>query len=188
MTRTRVLAPAVTVLILLSGCGSESSSTSSQGPADPSTSATTAASDASPLEGTWTTDLTPEAVRAYIRRQGWSKQVERAIMQPDMAAPPTTEFRIDFEDDFFRLALVATDEQWESGTYRVEDGRVYLDDEAPVGEGTFRYHVKGNTVTFDDPGDTSDPDNQQEWVDGAPIWAMGGVLLGSTPWERSSGS
>ena len=39
------------------------------------------------------------------------------------------------------MALVATDEQWKSGTYRIEEGRFYFDDEAPVRESTFPYHL-----------------------------------------------
>ncbi len=44
------------------------------------------------------------------------------------------------------MAQVATDEQWQSGTFRIEDGRIYLDDEAPVGEVTFRLHLDGDTA------------------------------------------
>ena len=188
MNRTAALAAVLTAVLLLPACAADDSSSpgsaSSPSETETETDTTTAAAEASPFEGTWTTDLTREAVRAYIRKQGWSKKVEKAIMKPDMVAPPTTVFRIDFADGFFRMALDATDEQWMSGTFRLEDGRIYLDDEAPVGETTFAYHLDGDTMSFDDPGDTSDPDNEIDMLDGAPVWTISAVLLSSTPWTR----
>ena len=110
---------------------------------------------------------------------------QKALLAPDMAGPVQTEFRLDFVGDRFRMAQVATDSQWQSGTFRLEDGRIFLDDEAPVGEGTAAVHLDGDSLTFDDVGDTSDPEDEQEFMDGAPVWAPGGVMWASTTWTRT---
>ena len=107
---------------------------------------TTADATVTPLEGTWTTDLEPSAVRAYIRRAGWGKAAERVLLGPEMAGPHDTEFRIDFVGDYFRMAQVSTDEQWQSGTFNLRDRTLTIDDEAPVGVNTFRVDLDGDTV------------------------------------------
>ena len=56
-----------------------------------------------------------------------------------------------------------------------------------MGELTFAFHLDGNTVSFDEPGDTSDPDDEQVFVDGAPVWAAGAVMWASTTWTRAEG-
>lgn len=186
MSRVRLLVPLLSGLLALPACsGTDSSGTVSPEPVEPTASVVTEAADPSPFEGTWTTDLTRDAVRAYIRKAGWSRKVEAALMKPDMAAPATTEFRIDFENGYFLMSLAATGEPWQSGTYRLEDGRMYLDDEAPVGETSFSYHLDDSTVTFDDPVDSVDPNNESEWIDGAPVWAAGAVMWASTTWTRA---
>jgi hypothetical protein len=181
----RRLAPIAATLLVLTACSSEDPDSSAA--PEPSAATTAAETAASPLEGTWTTDLTREAVIAYVRENGWSKQVEKALLSPDMAGPEETEFRLDFVGDRFRMAQVATDSQWQAGTYRIEDGVLFLDDEAPVGEATLSMHLDGDTVTFDDPGFTTDPQEEEEFMDGAPAWAPGGVMWGATAWERSDG-
>jgi hypothetical protein len=169
------------VFLAMSGCSS-----GEPGPAGPSPSSTTTttSSDAapvSPLEGTWTTDLKRAAVKAYIRDAKWGKRAERALLDPDMAGPRDTEFRIDFVGDRFRMAQVSTDEQWQSGTFTIEQGRIVLDDEAPVGVLSFRLTLEGDTATFDEPG----PDGDRfEFMPGIPGWAPGAVMWASTAWER----
>ena len=186
----RRLAPIAATLLVLAACGSEDpddSGAPSEATTSTSSVATTTATEmtTSPLEGTWTTDLTREAVIAYVHKAGWSKEVEKALLDPDMSGPEQTEFRVDFVGDSFRMSQVATDAQWQSGTFWIEGGRIYLDDEAPVGELTFALHLDGNTATFDKPGDTSDPDDEQEFVDEAPVWAPGAVMWASTTWTRA---
>jgi hypothetical protein len=180
--RTVLLSFAVSAALALGACASDADS------AAPAPDADAQASDAAevaagPLEGTWTTDLNRKAVRAYIRRAGWGKEAEKALLDPDMAGPDKTEFRVDFVGDRFRMAQVSTDEQWQSGTFTIDDGRIYLDDEAPVGELTFQFQLDGDTATFDDPSDTS---GGGEFLPGVPGWAPGAVMWASTTWERSA--
>lgn len=139
------------------------------------TSATTA------LEGTWTTDLERSAVRAYIRDNGWGRAAEKALLDPEMSGPVQTEFRLDFVGDRFRLAQVATDEQWMSGTFMLEGDTLTLDDEAPVGVTTFRVDLVGDTVAFGEPG----PDTPGfEFMPGVPSWAPAATLWCVTTWRR----
>ncbi len=173
------------LLLPLAACSSDGSTSSA---ADtPSNAATTTeaaeTTETSPLEGTWTTDLTRDAAIAYIRKEGWDKETEKALLEITMPKTDDTVFRIDFVGNHFRMALAATDEQWQSGTFRIEDDRIYLDDEAPVGELTFRLRIDGDRATYDKPVDTS---GEGELAPGVPIWAPGGVMWASTTWERSA--
>ena len=118
-----------------------------------------------------------------MRHRGWSRQTQRALLDPTMAGPEQTEFRIDFVGDRFRMSQVNTDVQWQSGTFELkDDGRIYLDDEAPVGYLAFRYHVDGDQATFDHPG--SGPGTMPEFLPGTPDWAPGAVMWASVPWHR----
>ena len=92
------------------------------------------------------------------------------MLSPDMAGPEETRFRIDFVGDRFRMAQVSSDEQWQSGTFEIEDGRIVLDDEAPVGVLTFRFTLDGDSATFDDPSTDS---GGAEVMPGVPDWAPG---------------
>jgi hypothetical protein len=181
--KLRVAAVAVSILLLTSCSGSGSGSEPEPSAGSGAGSASLASEAASELEGAWTTTLDRDAVIAYIRGQGWSKDVEKALLAPDMAGPAQTEFRVDFVGDRFRMAQVPSDVQWQSGTYRLQDGVLYLDDEAPVGVLSFRYHLDGDVATFDHP-DTqpAGPD----YLPGAPDWAPGAVMWSSTPWQRIS--
>jgi hypothetical protein len=172
---SRRLAPIAAALLVLAACGTD----------HPADSGAASEPTTSPLEGTWTTDLTHEALLAYIHHAGWSKKVEKALLGPKMAGPSASELRVDFVGETFRMSRVTTDEQMQSGVFWIEDDRIYLDDEAPVGELTFALHLDGDTATYDEPADTSDPDNEQEYVDGAPVWAPGAVLWASTTWTRA---
>ncbi len=168
----------------LAGCSSDEPRASAE-TATPSRSAE--ASETTPatseLEGTWTTDLKRNAVKAYIREQGWSKTVEDILLGPEYAGPEQTEIRIDYVGNRFRMSQAATDEQWQSGTFRIEDGRIYLDDEGPVGEVIFRVNVNGDTAVFDEPAISP---ASFVWVPGVPGWAPAAVLWSSTTWERAS--
>ncbi|MFC5179359.1 hypothetical protein [Nocardioides taihuensis] len=152
---------------------------------EPATPAGSTAAEApvSPLEGTWTTDLKASAVRAYIREAGWGRAAEKALLDPEMAGPRETEFRIDFVGDQFRMAQATTDEQWQSGVFTLEDGTLTIDDEAPVGVNTFRVDLNGDTVNFDQPGPNGDG---FEFMPGVPGWAPAAVLWCSTTWQRTS--
>jgi hypothetical protein len=150
-------------------------------PATPAGSTTTAT--VTPLEGTWTTNLEARAVRAYVRRAGWGRAAEKALLDPEMAGPRETQFRIDFVGDQFRMAQATTDEQWQSGVFTLEDGTLTIDDEAPVGVTTFRVNLDGDTVTFDRPGPNGDG---FEFMPGVPGWAPAAVLWCSTTWQRTS--
>jgi hypothetical protein len=179
MRRMKLLVPLIAGVLALAACSSDTGESTAADPApvassSPTTSATT------PLEGSWRTDLTREAIIAYIRKAGWGKEAEKILLDPHMAGPAQTEFRIDFVGDRFRMAQVATDEQWQSGTFWIEDGRIFLDDEAPVGELTFRLTIDGDTATYDKPDDTGGP----EFMPGVPAWAAGAVMWASTSWER----
>lgn len=166
------------MVLALTGC-TDGSSGSSDAAAAPTPSTRPAVT--TPLEGTWTTDLDRSAVREYIRDAGWSRAAERALLDPEMAGPDDTAFRIDFVGDRFRMAQASTDEQWQSGTFTLKDGTVTLDDEAPVGVITFRVRIDGDTAVFDQPG----PDGDGfEFMPGVPGWAPGAVLWCSTTWER----
>ena len=187
MSRVRLLVPLLSGLLALPACssGTDSSGTVSPAPVEPTASVVTEAADPSPFEGTWTTDLTRDAVRAYIRKAGWSRKVEAALMKPDMAAPATTEFRIDFENGYFLMSLAATGEPWQSGTYPPR-GRTHVPRRrGPRRRDELRYHLDDSTVTFDDPVDSVDPNNESEWIDGAPVWAAGAVMWASTTWTRA---
>jgi hypothetical protein len=176
-----------TLLVPLAACSTDESTTSTAGtPTDAETTTATQTSEAetSPLEGTWTTDITREAVIAYIREAGWGKLAEKALLDPQMTGPDQTEFRIDFVGDRFRMAQVSTDAQWQSGTFRIEGDRIYLDDEAPVGELTFRLTLDGDRATYDKPDDTS---GDGEFMPGVPNWAPGAVMWASTTWVRADG-
>jgi hypothetical protein len=48
-------------------------------------------------------------------------------------------------------------------------------------------HLDGDNATFDQPGDTSDPDNEQVFVDDAPARAPGVMMWAVTEWTRSGG-
>lgn len=175
-----------TLLLPLAACSSDGATPSSAADSPSNAVTTTEAAETtetSPLEGTWTTDLERQAVVAYIREAGWGKKAEKALLEPNMAGPEQTEFRIDFVGDRFRMAQVATDEQWQSGTFRIEGDRIYLDDEAPVGELGFRLTVDGDRATYDQPSDTS---GGADFLPGVPVWAPGAVMWGSTTWERAA--
>lgn len=175
---------ALTALVAaLAGCSTNDAPDSArEEPAAPVRN-TTAAATVTPLEGTWTTDLEPSAVRAYIRRAGWGKAAERVLLGSEMAGPNETEFRIDFVGDYFRMAQVSTDEQWQSGVFTLREDTLTIDDEAPVGVNTFRVDLDGDTVTFDRPGPNGDG---FEFMPGVPGWAPAAVLWCSTTWTRSS--
>jgi hypothetical protein len=183
MRRHLALVTVAAAVLAVPGCGSGDSGNTAP-TAAPTTSVASSETESAttPLEGTWTTDLTRDAVVAYIRKAGWGKEAEKILLDPRMAGPDRTEFRIDFVGDRFRMAQAATDQQWQSGTFRIEDGRIYLDDEAPVGELTFRVSIDGDTATYDKPDDTTD---DGDFVPGVPAWAPGAVMWASTPWERS---
>jgi hypothetical protein len=179
----------VTGAVLITAClvaGCESDSTGTAAATSPSSASASpsesSGAEESPLEGTWTSDLRPAAIAAYIRRAGWGRAAEKALLDPAMSGPGRTQFRIDFAGDQFRMSQVSTDEQWQSGTWRIKDGRLYLDDSFPVGELTFRLHLNGDTATFDRPHDTSNP---PEFMPGVPGEAPGATLWGSTVWTRS---
>ncbi|MBF4769904.1 hypothetical protein ISU10_19200 [Nocardioides agariphilus] len=180
--------PVLTAVLVLAACGADDSSVSGAAAAPTEAASDVGSSPTAPavteLEGTWTTDLTRKAVRAYIRGQGWGEQAEEFLLAPDMAGPEQTQFRVDFVGDRFRMAQVATDEQWQSGTFRIEDGRIYLDDEAPVGELTFAVHLDGDVLTYDSPGDTG---GGGQFIPGVPGWAPGAVMWASTTWSRAEG-
>ena len=135
------VALAATLVLTATACSSGEDPDA--GPPTPATSSSPPAVE-TPLEGTWTTDLERAAVRGYIRKQGWGREAERVMLSPDMAGPEETRFRIDFVGDRFRMAQVSSDEQWQSGTFEIEDGRIVLDDEAPVGVLTFRFTLDGD--------------------------------------------
>lgn len=179
----RSVAALAALVLLLTGCNQSSSPSS--GSAAPSAVAedSSPAATTTPLEGTWTTDLEPSAVRAYIREAGWGRQAEKALLDPEMAGPRDTLFRIDFVGDRFRMSQARTDEQWMSGVFTLDDGTLTLDDEAPVGLNTFRVRVDGDTATFDQPG----PDGAGfEFMPGVPGWGPAAVLWCSTTWKRST--
>ncbi len=190
LTNLRTLIPAAALVAALAGCGADEPRASAEPTEPPASTVSTSPSEAtetapaiSELEGTWTTDLKRKAVKAYIRKQGWSETVENILLGPDYAGPDQTEFRIDFVGNRFRMSQAATDEQWQSGTFRIEGDRIYLDDEGPVGELIFRVNVDGESVVFDEPG--IEPADFV-FVPGVPGWAPAAVLWASTTWERAS--
>lgn len=187
MCSTPALATATAALMLLAACssnGMDSEKDIGTADSDPTTtSVSTTAAAATPLEGGWTANLKRSSVVAYIRNAGWSRQAQRVLLDPSMAGPRQTEFRIDFVGDQFRMSQVATDIQWQSGSYQLkDDGAIWLDDEAPVGYLTFQYHLDGDQVTFDHA--VSQPAGMHEFMPGVPDWAPGAVLWASVPWHQ----
>lgn len=178
-----------TLVVALTGCSSgdqaPGTGAATTEPTDP-VSESPSATPATPLEGTWITDLKRKAVVAYIREAGWDKRAERALVSEDIAGPAETEFRIDFIGDQFRMSQAATDEQYQSGTFTIEEGRLILDDEAPVGEITFRLDIQDDTVTFDQP-DLDGRNAEPNFRPGVPGWAPAAALWCSTTWERVDG-
>lgn len=164
------------------GCSTDDPPEAGSQDTPPPVQSTTEGPAATPLEGTWTTDLKRAAVRTYIREAGWGRAAEKVLLDPDMAGPRKTEFRIDFVGDRFRMAQATTDEQWQSGVFRLAGRTLTLDDEAPVGVNTFRVNLEGDTVTFDQPGPSGDG---FEFMPGVPGWAPAAVLWSSTTWRRT---
>jgi hypothetical protein len=192
MRRTTLAAAGIATLVLaLTSCSSGTSSDAGTEPATttpsapPSTPETIPVAATTPLEGTWMANLDRQRVIAYIRKAGWSKRVEKALLEPDMAGPEQNEFRLDFVGNRFRMSQAATDVQWQSGTYELKDDRtIWLDDEAPVGYLVFTYHLDGDTISFDQP--TSDPAGLPDFMPGAPDWAPGAVMWATVPWHRDA--
>jgi hypothetical protein len=77
-----------------------------------------------------------------------------------------------------------SDEQQQSGTYELkDDGTIWLDDEAPVGYLVFKYHLNGDSMSFDQPD--SEPADAPDYLPGVPDWAPGAVLWAPAPWHRA---
>jgi hypothetical protein len=176
------LAGAVVALCLLSGCSGNEKTTSEAAPAQTPPTSSAPTDPTTQMEGVWTADLKRGAVVAYLRRMGWSQDAQKALLDPSMAGPKQTAFRVDFVGDHFRMSQVATDIQWQSGTFDIKKGTISLDDEAPVGYLTFHVHVDGDRATFDHPA--SDPTSMPEFLPGVPDWGPGAVMWASVPWHR----
>lgn len=166
-----------------------SSDTEAAADADPPTSAAASTSaeiesevveTTNPLQGAWSTSITPQAYAAFIVSTGVDETIATQITSENLAGP---DFRLEFLADRFRLSYTPTDDQYMSGTFSVEGDQVTLDDEAPVGVYTWRFAVDGDTLVFSE-GTTSNP--EIELIPGVPDFLPGDAFLSSAPWTSST--
>lgn len=181
-TVSTVIALTAAALLTSSGCSDSDAPASGRSAVSAATSAASsdAAGPEAELNGVYRTRISRAAYATAVMTDGWTREEAQRVARELPENP--AEFELELRDGRFRQSWMPTDEQWQSGTYRLRGDKIVLDDEAPVGTITFAYRLTGSGVRFRFTG-SYDPAHA-EWRPGIPGYLPAVGFWAATPWER----
>jgi hypothetical protein len=184
IVRGSLTAVLAVTLLVAGGCGSGGGAQpSADRPTPPSTGTSTgagsAATQSTPLDGTWEATITRKAFVGYAVDRGVRRRDALAMVEVDL---PGSEFSLRFLDGSFNLTG-PTGESWNSGRFEVHGDELHVLE--PGSSTPFRLAMRldGERLRLEVIEGQGDG---REHLPGVPDIVAGGAIYCSVPWVRVS--